>query len=59
VLVTIITIGNVKITYVFSTNKIPSMPKEFNFESKIKRTAAGSFMIGASSYLIVKALNYI
>ena len=53
-LVTIVTVGGVKIFYAFSANKIASMSKGYNLESKAKK-AAGGFMVGAGSYLIVKA----
>ena len=53
-LVTIITVGGVKIFYAFSANKVAAISKKYNFESKAKRTAGG-FMIGAGSYLIVKS----
>ena len=53
-LVTIVTVGGVKIFYAFSANKIASMSKGYNLESKAKK-AAGGFMAGAGSYLIVKA----
>lgn len=53
-LVTIVTVGGVKIFYAFSANKIYSMSKGYNLESKVKK-AAGSFMVGAGSYLIIKA----
>lgn len=52
-LVTIVTVGGVKIFYAFSANKVASMSKGYNLESKAKK-AAGGFMVGAGSYLIVK-----
>jgi len=53
-LVTIVTVGGVKVFYALSANKIASMSKGYNLESKAKK-AAGAFMVGAGSYLIVKA----
>lgn len=53
-LVTIVTVGGVKIFYAISANKIASRLKYYNLESKTKK-AAGGFMIGAGSYLIIKA----
>ena len=50
-LVTIITVGGVKIFYAFSARKVVSMSKEFKLESKAKK-AAGGFMIGAGSFLV-------
>jgi len=53
-LVTIVTVGGVKILYAFSANKLASMSKGYDLESKAKKVAGG-FMVGAGSYLIVKA----
>lgn len=53
-LVTILTVGGVKVFYAFSARKVISMSKGFKLENNAKK-AAGSFMIGAGSYLIVKA----
>lgn len=53
-LVTIVTVGGVKIFYAVSANKIISMSKGYNLESKAKKVA-GSFMLGAGSYLIIKS----
>lgn len=52
-LVTIMTVGSVKIFYALSANKIASLSKGLALENKAKKTA-GSFMIGAGSYLIIK-----
>lgn len=52
-LVTIVTVGGVKIFYAFTANKVATISKGYNLEGKAKK-AAGSFMIGAGSYLIVK-----
>ncbi len=53
-LVTIVTVGGVKIFYACTANKVAFLLKGYNLESKAKKVA-GSFMIGAGSYLIVKA----
>ena len=53
-LVTIVTVGGVKTFYAISANKLASLSKGYNLESKTKKVA-GSFMVGAGSYLIVKA----
>ena len=53
-LITIITVGGVKIFYAVSAAKVISLTKAFNPENKLKKIA-GSFMIGAGGYLIVKA----
>ena len=53
-LVTIVTVGGVKIFYAISANKLASLSKGYNLESKTKKVAGG-LMVGAGSYLIVKA----
>lgn len=53
-LVTIVTVGGVKIFYAFSASKVVSMAKGYDLESKAKKVAGG-FMVGAGSYIIVKA----
>lgn len=49
--ITIITVGGVKVAYAFSAIKLINI---FNLENVAKKIA-GSFMIGAGSYLIIKA----
>ena len=53
-LVTIVAVGGVKIFYAFSAKKVASMSKGYSLESKAKKLAGG-FMVGAGSYLIIKA----
>jgi hypothetical protein len=53
-LVTIVTVGGVKIFYAISANKLASLSKGYNLETNAKKVAGG-FMVGAGSYLIVKA----
>ncbi len=53
-LVTIVTVGGVKIFYAFTANKVATMSSGHGLENKAKKVA-GSFMIGAGGYLIVKA----
>ncbi|HHB93117.1 MAG TPA: LysE family translocator [Thioploca sp.] len=53
ILVTIFTVGGVKIFYAIIASKVGSMTEEFNLECKIKKVA-GMFMVGAGSYLIIK-----
>ncbi len=53
ILVTMVTVGGVKIAYVFSARKIVSMSQHLKLETSARKLA-GSFMIGAGSYLIVK-----
>jgi len=53
-IVTIITVGGVKIFYAITANKVVSMLKRYNFESKVKKMAGG-FMVGAGGYLIIKS----
>lgn len=54
VFVTIVTVGGVKIFYAISANKVASISKGYNLESKTKKVAGG-LMVGAGGYLIVKA----
>ena len=53
-LVTIVAVGGVKIFYAFSAHKVASMSKGYALESKAKKLAGG-FMVGAGSFLIIKA----
>jgi threonine/homoserine/homoserine lactone efflux protein len=53
-LVTIVTVGGVKIFYAISANKLASLSKGYNLETNAKKVAGG-IMVGAGSYLIVKA----
>jgi threonine/homoserine/homoserine lactone efflux protein len=53
-LVTIVTVGGTKILYACIANKIAFLSKGYGLEGKTKKVA-GSIMIGAGSYLIVKA----
>lgn len=53
-LVTIVSVGGVKIFYAITANKVALMSKEYNLENKAKKVAGG-FMVGAGAYLIVKA----
>ena len=54
IFVTIITVGGAKVFYVLSANKLISISKTYNLESKVKKLAGG-LMLGTGSYLIVKA----
>ncbi len=53
-LIDIIVVGGVKIFYAFSAKKVASISKRYGLENKTQKVA-GSFMIGAGSYIIVKA----
>jgi threonine/homoserine/homoserine lactone efflux protein len=53
ILVTIFTVGGVKIAYAFSARKIVQITQGLKLENITKKTT-GSLMIGAGSYLIVK-----
>ncbi|MCK4710017.1 MAG: LysE family translocator [Gammaproteobacteria bacterium] len=53
-LVTIVTVGGVKIAYAISARRAVTMTKGLKLEKAAKKFA-GCFMIGAGSYLIVKA----
>lgn len=52
-LVTMITVGGVKIVYAFYARKFVMLSTNVKLENTVKKTAGG-FMIGAGSYLIVK-----
>ncbi len=54
ILVTITTVGGVKITYAIIAKKVVDMTQGMKFQRGAKKVAGG-FMIGAGSYLIVKA----
>tara|TARA_R110000782_G_scaffold10851_1_gene33549 strand:- start:2537 stop:3157 length:621 start_codon:yes stop_codon:yes gene_type:complete len=54
ILVTIVTVGGVKISYAVIAKKLVNMTQELKLERGAKKIA-GSFMIGAGSYLVVKA----
>ena len=53
-LVTTVTVGGVKIAYAISARKVAAMTKGLKLENRAKKVAGG-FMVGAGSYLIVKA----
>ncbi|MDJ0620141.1 MAG: LysE family translocator [Calothrix sp. MO_192.B10] len=53
-LVILITVGGVKLMYAFGAKKLVSMSKGLKIEKEAK-LAAGSLMVGAGTYLIVKA----
>ncbi len=52
-LVTIMTVGGVKLFYVFFANKIATLSKGYDLDNKAKKVA-GSFMLTAGSYLMIK-----
>lgn len=54
VLVTIVTVGGVKVFYAIYAYKVATISKGYNLENKAKKLAGG-FMVGAGGYLIVKA----
>jgi hypothetical protein len=47
-------VGGVKIRYAFSATKPASLARGLKFENAARKTAGG-VMVGAGSYLIVKA----
>jgi threonine/homoserine/homoserine lactone efflux protein len=53
-LVTAVSVGGIKVIYAFSATKIASLAKKYRFENVARKTAGG-LMVGAGSYLIVKA----
>jgi len=52
--VTVVGVGGVKILYAISATKIVSLARDLKFENVARKTAGG-FMVGAGSYIIVKA----
>ncbi len=53
-LVTIIAVGGTKLAYAYSASKVVTFSKGFKGEQTIK-IFAGSFMVGAGAYLIIKS----
>ena len=51
--ITVAAVGGVKVFYAFSARKVVSMSRGLKLESAAKK-AAGGFMLGAGSYLLVK-----
>ena len=54
ILVTIFSVGGVKVIYAVFSNKVAAYALDTIIENKARKVA-GSFMVGAGSYLIVKA----
>ena len=54
ILITIISVGGVKVFYAFSASKVVSMSHSLILKGAAKKVAGG-FMVGAGSYLIIKA----
>lgn len=52
--VMVISVGGVKVMYVFSAGRLASLAGRYKFDNAARKTAGG-FMIGAGSCLIVKA----
>ncbi len=52
--VTVVGVGGVKIFYALSATKVVSIARALKFEHVTRKTAGG-FMVGAGTYLIVKA----
>lgn len=52
--VMVVSVGGVKILYVLSATKVTSLARSHKLDNAARKTAGG-FMIGAGSYLIVKA----
>ena len=53
VLITIVGVGGVKVTYAFYARRVATFSRTMGYE-KASKIAAGSCMIGAGTYLIVK-----
>ncbi|MDR4461217.1 MAG: LysE family translocator [Nitrospirales bacterium] len=54
ILITVATVGGVKIAYAIAANRVVNITQSLGLAKGVKRLA-GSVMIGAGSYLIVKA----
>ena len=54
IFVTVAGVGGVKVLYALSATKVANFARELKFESAARRTAGG-LMVGAGTYLIVKA----
>ncbi len=54
IFVTIVSVGGVKVIYALSAIKVANLAREFKFENTARKTAGG-LMVGAGTYLIVKA----
>lgn len=54
IFVVVVSVGGVKVSYVFSATKVASLAKKYRFENAVKKTAGGLIM-GTGGYLIVKA----
>ena len=52
--VMVVGVGSIKILYAFSATKIASLARSHKLDNAARKTAGG-FMVGAGSYLIVKA----
>ena len=52
--VMVVGVGSIKILYAFSATKIASLARSHKLDNATRKTAGG-FMVGAGSYLIVKA----
>lgn len=52
-LITIVTVGGVKLVYVFAAKNVAAKAHDLKFEKAATKTAGG-IMIGAGSYLIIK-----
>ncbi len=52
--VMVVSVGGVKVTYAFSASKVSSFARSHKFDNAARKTAGG-FMVGAGSYLIIKA----
>lgn len=52
--VTVVSVGGVKVLYALSATKVANFARELKFESTTRKTAGG-LMVGAGTYLFVKA----
>lgn len=54
VFITVVSVGGIKVLYALSATKVVTLAKKLKFENTARKTAGG-LMVGAGTYLIVKA----
>ena len=54
IFVTVVSVGGVKVFYALFATKVANFARELKFENAARKTAGG-LMVGAGTYLIVKA----
>ena len=54
ILVTVVSVGGVKVIYALSAKRVASLARKYRFENAARNTA-GALMVGTGSYLMLKA----